>query len=358
MTAHCGNAETATTHGGAPALRGGGSGIVTVSVRVARGLVEVAETLGVPRVELLRAAQLEPAILDAADGRVLRSDLWRLSELALELTADPALGLHWGERYSDSTFTPVAHLMAHAGTLREAFALLTRFHPLLTDERRFELVEDGERAIVRWVGGDDETPQLRRFAAEMFAAGVLRVIRCFALGARPERVCFQYPAPDYRAEYARAFDGVEQFEQAFTGVVFERGWLNASSLHQDEDVEGALRSIAEQRVSRLARQIPYALRVRELLLSDEAARRADMDTVARMLGVSVRSLRRRLAAEGKAYDAIANDALGSVAKQLLRDAQRTIQEVAFEMGFSDSTSFHRAFKRWTGTTPGAYRART
>jgi AraC-like DNA-binding protein len=79
-----------------------------------------------------------------------------------------------------------------------------------------------------------------------------------------------------------------------------------------------------------------------------------MEQVAHALGLSVRSLRRRLADEGQSYAAIANEALTIVAKHLLRDRQRTIQETAYEMGFADTSSFHRAFKRWTGTTPGAY----
>lgn len=82
---------------------------------------------------------------------------------------------------------------------------------------------------------------------------------------------------------------------------------------------------------------------------------ADMKAVARALGLSVRSLRRRLAAEGASYGEVANAALATVAKHLLREKQHSIQETAFELGFSDASAFHRAFKRWTGTTPSAYR---
>ena len=80
-----------------------------------------------------------------------------------------------------------------------------------------------------------------------------------------------------------------------------------------------------------------------------------MNAAARALGLSVRSLRRRLAEEGRAYHDIASDALAAVAKQFLEDGQHTIQETAYEMGFSAPSTFHRAFKRWTGTTPTAYR---
>src|SRR5262249_48691500 len=111
----------------------------------------------------------------------------------------------------------------------------------------------------------------------------------------------------------------------------------------------------ERRTMRLTHGVPYALRVREFLVQQGSPRRIDMETVARALGLSVRSLRRRLASEGKPYSAVENDALAIVAKHLLRDKQRTIHETAYEMGFSDTTTFHRAFKRWTGTTPSAYR---
>lgn len=79
-----------------------------------------------------------------------------------------------------------------------------------------------------------------------------------------------------------------------------------------------------------------------------------MEVVACALELSMRSLRRRLAAEGKSYNAVEKDALAIVARRLLRDEQRSIQEAAYEMGFSDTTAFHRAFKRWTGTTPSAF----
>jgi len=80
-----------------------------------------------------------------------------------------------------------------------------------------------------------------------------------------------------------------------------------------------------------------------------------MRTVARALGLSVRSLRRRLVAEGVSYTSVANDALAMVAKHYLVDEQYSIQQTAHEMGFSDPRAFHRAFKSWTGMTPDAFR---
>lgn len=99
----------------------------------------------------------------------------------------------------------------------------------------------------------------------------------------------------------------------------------------------------------------YAERVRQLLIDNGAQPRIDMNAVARALGLSARSLRRRLVDEGVSYNSIAEGALATLAKQLLTDEARSIQETAYTMGFSDPSAFYRAFKRWTGTTPKTFR---
>jgi len=81
-----------------------------------------------------------------------------------------------------------------------------------------------------------------------------------------------------------------------------------------------------------------------------------MFTVARALSISTRTLRRRLAAEGTSYDAVAHATLAHRARTLLAVERRTIRETALALGYSDASAFHRAFKRWTGTTPSACRA--
>jgi AraC-like DNA-binding protein len=329
-----------------------------VSTRIVFGLIEAVEIAGVPRAEFLRAAGLEAGLLEAADARVPRSEVFRLCVLAMDLTADPALGLHWGERFTANTLAPISQLIAHAATLRQSFESLQQFQRLVTDEPSHEVVESKDRVIVRCVSLPAEPLRVQRFAAEMFVTGIFKLIRSFSVRARPERVSFNHAAPSYHSEYTRLFEGVEHFEQPYTGIEFDRALMSAASLHKDDDLHGALRSIAERRVLRLMQRTPYAVRVHEHIVRQGPGCDTAMDSVASALGLSVRSLRRRLAAEGKTYDSIANEALSMIAKHLLRDKQQTVQEVAYEMGFSDTCTFHRAFKRWTGTTPRAYRDET
>jgi len=327
----------------------------TVSVWVVRGLIEAVERSGVPRDELLRAAELTPELLDAAETRLPLELVYRLCELAMELTRDPALGLHWAGMIGEGTFMPVSPLIAHASTLRQAFDVLARFYRLISDHAGYQITEHQGTVTVQTMTLGGESERMRRFMGEMIAGGFFRTLRYFKVDAGPPRVSFEHSAPDYHEEYTHFFGTAHAFDQPFTGVVFDSALLDASPPHKDEEVHDALKTLAERRLLRITRRAPYAVRVRELLVHKTLPQRTDMETVARALGLSVRSLRRCLEAEGKTYNGVVNETLSIMAKHLLHDDRRTIQETAFEMGFSDASTFHRAFKSWTGMTPSAYR---
>lgn len=328
---------------------------VTVSSRVVSELVRAVERAGIPREKFLRAANIEPAWLESDDFRLRRTEVFGLCQVGLDLTRDPALGLHWGEWLTTSSFNLISHLLAHASNLRQAFETLHRFGQLVTDQLGVELVEMDTTAELRSIDATEQPLSIRRLTAEMLMLGFLRLIRHF--GGPNENVasvCFQYSAPDYRREYTRLFEGAERFDQPFTGLVFARALLHAQSPQKDQDLYTTLSDLAARRLLRLQSRAPYAVRVRHYLMQQRAPHRVAMRQVARRLGLSVRSLHRRLIEERQSYAALANEASAHIAKKLLEGGGRTIKDAAHTMGFSTVSSFHRAFRRWTGTTPGAF----
>lgn len=327
----------------------------TISSRVLFGVVDAVERAGVSRAHLLAATDVDPARFDTPDARVSRAELYRICEAALDLTGDPAFGLHWAQNLGDRVFVPVSHLIAHAASLRDGFELLARFSPLLADESDY-VIEEREGAIVlRCLPLEGESDRLERMAKEMMVGGFYRLVRSFGGETRHVRATFAYPAPEHADEYARFFGEGVRFDAPFTGLAFDPGLMNRPSPAKDDDVREALVSIAQHRLMRVIEDVPVASRVRDFLVREGFPHRTDMKSVARALGMSVRSLRRRLDEEDVPFDHVLDDALGTVAKQLLRDPRRSIQDVSFEMGFSEASAFHRAFKRWTGTTPQAWR---
>ena len=327
----------------------------TISMRVVRALVHAVERVGVSRPRIILTARLPPEGLDDLDARLSRADFYRLCEVALDLTGDPALGLHWSEQLSASALDPIAALVAHSETLGHAFSTLTQYHRLLCDDLGYRITEQKDTLLLHCVPLEGASERVQRFLAEVVAARFLGLIRTFRVGALPERVCFEYPAPAYAAEYARVFADRAFFGEPFTGVILERELLSAQSAVRDAELHDSLRAFVEQRIASMTEGLSYTVRVRDLLVRHGAPRRVSMPEIARALGLSERTLRRRLESEGNTFAEVVSTALSIAAKRCLCDEQRTIQETAYELGFTDKTAFHRAFKRWTGMTPAEFR---
>lgn len=329
---------------------------MSVSIVLVRAFVEVVERAGVPRERLLLGTKVNPQRLDASDARLEWAEFAHLQTRAVELTGDEALGLHIAEQASEAAFNLVAHLIVHAPTLRDGVELCLRFQRMFADDSELTLLEKDDTATLR-LSFPRTTLRVDRMHAEFVMTGLVRIIKGFAGPAAPVRTAsFEHARPDHHLEYTRVFGGTERYRQSFTGIELDRSRLDQPGLHHHAALYLLLRSQAERTLSHLTRGMGQAERLRQYFLArPRLGAIPDMAMVARDLGMSVRSLRRRLTEEGASYKAVVEEAFGMVATRMLSDSGRSIQETAHAMGFSDPTSFHRAFKRWTGMTPKQYR---
>lgn len=325
-----------------------------VSMRAVHPLIQAVVASGVPRDTFLRAARLDASCEQASDQRLPQTRLFQLFELALELTGDPAFGLHSVERLTSEAVNPLGALLLHAATLRDALRSLQEFRGLFGDESTFRIQEHDTKVHVRCHNHADASPLARRYLCEVSLGGLYKLLRRFAVTSI-DCVAFEYPAPDYCADYARLFEGRARFEQPFTGLCFDAAQLATPSPHVDSELHESLSAYARRRVQRMALGQSWAERVHDVLVWQRPPRDMSMKFVARKLGVSTRTLRRQLVSEHKAYADLVSEAQGAIAKSCLLDERRSIMDTAHELGFSDNTAFHRAFKRWTGQTPGEFR---
>ena len=322
-----------------------------------RALAQAVQEAGIPKGRLLEAAGIDPDLLEQIDARLSFGQYGQAQRAAVALTGDPALGLRLGQHAAGAAFDLVGHLSEHAPTLRQALEAMVQYSRLLADQPSLALVEEGERASFRvsfpppWRGRGLWLP------SELTLSGSLRLLRMVAgPNAAPLRACFPYEAPPHHGEYERMFGHCVHFGQPFAGLEFDRGWLELRQLHANPELHAALEAQAQHRLQRASDGLSLAERVRLHLSGCDPRQMPDMAEVARSFGMSARSLRRKLDGQQADYRGLVEAARADIAKRMLGEPTRSIEEIAARMGFASPSGFHRAFKRWTGQTPSQFRA--
>jgi AraC-like DNA-binding protein len=320
-----------------------------------RVVIAVVERSGVSRADLFAQSALDLRRIDHPDARLDSDEFDRLLEAAVALTADDALGLHVAEQMPAGAIDLLAHLTAHAPTMREAVAVLSQFGGLVMSGVETAAHNEDEEFVVRLTFARS-TPLHDRVLSELAMGGLVRLGRTFVgPQAVPRLACFEHDAPAHAREYRRIFGENVRFGQSVTSIAFDREDADRAQMHQDAELYRLLRGEAERRLERIGARVRPVVRLSQYVLGIAPSRIPDMAKAARQLGMSERSLRRHLLAEGTSYRSVVRSALETSAGRMLMDSGRTIKETADALGFAGTAAFDRAFKRWTGMTPTQYR---
>lgn len=298
---------------------------------------------------------IDPARLGDAYARIPVEDYSRMVHHALAASGDPALGLHMAEHASLGSYDVLGYLSAESACLREALVTCQRYTRVVKDGPRLDLQEMSDTAIATFtVSSEDSVVQ--RLTCEFAQLGLLTLMRHYIGGdALPVRVHFGYRAPAYRVEYSRVFGGRVRFSQPFTGMEFPCTWLGRGHNGRSQGLRDWLEIRANELLTRATLSASTSDRVKGWLTAHKDLIQPTMEGVARDLGVSTRTLRRYLRSEETSFDALVEVTLAERAKQLLRNPNSSIQEVAYALGYHTPSAFSRAFKRWTGATPSEFR---
>jgi AraC-like DNA-binding protein len=317
---------------------------------VLRSFLASVEWLQISRQHLLSGQRVE-AIVDS-EGWLENTEFYEVIRRALQLSGDPALGLHVGEREQGhfTGFGAAGLLFSVVPTFREAIHAMARFHEVARDVQDLVVGSEGHSIAVVY-RPFDATGAVRSCLVEIVFANLAAMLKQFGgVGGVAQRIQLDYPAPAYAAEYRRLFGCDVEFDCARVAMVVARELADRRQLLSHPELAAALRARAEKH----ERPRTLVESVRRQVRDSWSSGAPTMETVARGLGMSQRSLHRHLARQGVDYRSILNDARLEAAAELLRDRRKSVKEVAHEVGFSNASAFYRAFKRWTGYSPSEY----
>ncbi len=331
---------------------------LTVAAGLARGLMELAVSKGASEAELAGRSGIDPAALQDQDNRVPFAKYVALMRAGKELCGDAALALHYGET-NDMSRISVVGLIANASeTMLEAFAQLNRYGRLVIEfdgpKDRFQAVHrDSGLWLVDTRENPDDFPELTESTFARMVCGPRR----FGVTQLVKAVHVTHADPGYRAEYDRIFRAPVTFNGAWNAMLIDETWMTHRVQLQPRYVFGILSERANALLRELENSKSTRGRVESLLMPVLHKGDISMDAIAGRMGMSRQTLFRKLKAEGTTFEKVLDGLRRELALSYLSGKKVSVNETAYLVGFSEPAAFSRAFKRWTGLSPGLVRMR-
>ena len=308
---------------------------------------------GITPEELLFPLGLDAKTLADPASRLLHTDAdARVVERARALSGEAALGYHLGLRMQMSAHGYLGFAAMTASTLREALELACRFAPTRSTAIDLRLEERDDRAYVV-IHENTDFGSAREVVVVSLLVGIWRIGDSLTGKELVGDAELAFAEPPYASRLVDLLPGAIRFSQPVRRLVFDRRLLDLPLTLSDPDALRLARDQCERELDRLGYQRSVTARVRAVL-GAAIGELPSLEEMAAELGTSARTLKRKLADDQTKYSDLVDGVQSARAMALLR-SELTVDEVANRLGYSDSANFTRAFRRWTGKTPTAFR---
>lgn len=317
-----------------------------------RYLVSILRGRGVAVDPVLRRAGLDPILVADSEARLPTRAITVFFAEAAEAVGDPDLGLHAAERVQPEFMGELGYLLRCSPTLGEGMQRVGRYQRFVSDSIVISAQADVAEAYIAvgWGAARARTRQLSEFA---LTAALVMARQETGVDLRPRAVEFAHRAPRDVSEHRRVFGAPLRFDSAHNRLVLSRSQFDLPFRRADHGLCALLENRVREVIARLPSGEGVADHARRLLARELEAGRPTASAVGRGLGMSVRTLHRKLQAEDTSLRALRDEVRRDLARVYLSE-RLPINEVAFLLGYSEASAFHRSFKRWTGLTPARY----
>lgn len=303
---------------------------------------------------LMRQADMDPALLNDPDARYTLQQTNTLWALAITATSDPAFGLRVASAVTTTTFHALGYMLAASSSLSEMFERIIRYFRFVIDSTELELrLEDDEYHFLIHIPARGPQPAIEEVDA--FISVFVRTCRAMAgTSYNPLRIELIREAPGDASAFHRVLRVPLHFGGRSNRIVFDRasferpleGGNPALAMHND--------AIVLRYLSRFAPQNIIA-KVKAAVIEQLPKGEPSQSRIAASLNMSLRALQRKMAEEGSRYQDVLDSTRRELAISYVLSGVQRITDIAYYLGFSDTSSFTRAFRRWTGVPPSQYR---
>lgn len=298
------------------------------------------------------------ADLDNPDLKISLEQNCALMDAAMQLSADPNLGLHIGERTTIGILGIAGYLMESSKDLLTALQHLQHYTASFSRLYYFGIELVGEEAVYVcepisvW---NDVSPETARQSVDIAFAGALHILRLLTgLQLQPLRVQYRYPRIRDVSEHERILKCRPVFNQPCNALTFLKQDLQQRIIGYNRELNDVFKKLLEQKLQEEGGP-PFIHQVRTFILEQSRFSFPTLEEVADRLHLTPRTLQRKLQEENSNFRALSDSIKEELACNLLSSKQVTVSKIADRLGYADAAAFQRAFRQWTGKTPKGYR---
>ncbi len=319
-------------------------------------MLDQAEQHGMDRYALMRAAELDPAIIDDPDCRVPMSSLLALWEAIASANPGIAVGLRIGSTIRAKQLGIVGYAMYFSDDLGQAMQRFSRYCRVLSEAVQCTVEREGRSVALVF----EVHPSLQavRHPVEVQLAAILSVARDITRTALvPEEVRLPFADAIEPGLFRDVFRCPIRYNNLDPAIIYRPEQLQLSVRTSDSTLSGYLDQLAEAAVDSLGDSGDDLIaEVRRTLWSDLPGGKPDVARTASALGLTSRTLQRRLQRRGTSFAEILDVLRQEIATELVANETLAIAEIAYLLGYSEPSAFQRAFRRWHGRPARQYRA--
>jgi len=315
-----------------------------------KALLEVCARRGISSDDLLKNAELNPALMEKFNTRIPADKKRLIWEDAFKRTGDEHIRLRAAEIVPFGGYGILDYLLFASATLGEVLNLTSRFYRLINSNAELRLQKHKNLVLVELYNSNSASRKSLGLSAEFtFAMLLLRFNMAHGSGFKPEKVGFTHFAPSDISLHQKLFRSPIQFGQTVNRLVFNRDLLNTPLPQSDPALAETLEHYAQRLLKRLpAEEHDIAEQVREVLRSRLCSGNIGLDATAKALAMSGRNLQRKLNGQGTSYRELLDRLRCELALEYTAQ-QVDAAEITHRLGFSEISTFYRASKRWSET---------
>lgn len=316
-------------------------------------LIEVVRRWNVSAEQLLEGFDLRPEDLQAPGRHLGLPLIENLIARARHLTGEDGLGIHLGHQMTVVAHGDLGFAAMTARTLGEALDLAVRFAPIRTTAFSLHHEVQGDEASL-YIDESVSLGAARDVILFAVFVGLAQIAGMLTGRTLPGRGEVMFAEPSYYRRLASLLGRDMRFGRRRNRLVFPASALDSPLLMHDPAAQRIAHERCEAELQRFVAVGPLLSRIRSRIARVDVEL-PSLEELAREMHLSPRTLKRRLSADGSSYRMLLDESRRARAETMLRQEGPSIEEVAALLGYSDAANFTRAFRRWTGATPAAYR---